>query len=326
MFRNTLILILPVVAFLVLSSTFNANAGFFIVVPTANGGAEGINDNGFPFNCGSFSLTSQRYQQLYASSQFFSLSCFITEIKFRQDGPEGTTFGPTIIPNTTIELSTSEHDVSNMSATFASNIGGDVVTVFSGDLTLSSSIVCGAGPCNPFDIGIQLQQGFPYDPSKGDLLLDVRIPQCVVTSQQDAVSSSSVVGRAVVNDDINATDADFVTSSSGLVTVFICGEPPPTPTPEPTGACCTGENNETCTPDVIECGCVGEFFQDTSCEPNPCIEPPPLTPTPTPEPTPPPPVQTIIIPTMGQWGMIIATILLGFFAIRMLRNRKDSEI
>jgi len=38
-----------------------------------------------------------------------------------------------------------------------------------------------------------------------------------------------------------------------------------------------------------------------------------------------PPVQTIIIPTMGQWGMIFATVLLGFFAIRMLRNRKDSE-
>jgi len=37
------------------------------------------------------------------------------------------------------------------------------------------------------------------------------------------------------------------------------------------------------------------------------------------------PVPTVGVPTMGQWGMIIATILLGFFAVRMLRNRKDSE-
>ncbi len=30
------------------------------------------------------------------------------------------------------------------------------------------------------------------------------------------------------------------------------------------------------------------------------------------------------IPTMGQWGMIIATILLGFFAIAALRKRTES--
>jgi len=41
--------------------------------------------------------------------------------------------------------------------------------------------------------------------------------------------------------------------------------------------------------------------------------------TPTPEPI-------VIIPTMGQWGMIIATILLGFFAIIRLRRIKDSEL
>jgi len=39
----------------------------------------------------------------------------------------------------------------------------------------------------------------------------------------------------------------------------------------------------------------------------------------------PPSGPIVIIPTMGQWGMIMATILIGFFAIRMLRNRKDSE-
>ena len=32
----------------------------------------------------------------------------------------------------------------------------------------------------------------------------------------------------------------------------------------------------------------------------------------------------VIIPTMGQWGMIIATILLGFFAIAALRRRTES--
>ncbi|HSG30320.1 MAG TPA: IPTL-CTERM sorting domain-containing protein [Thermodesulfobacteriota bacterium] len=33
-----------------------------------------------------------------------------------------------------------------------------------------------------------------------------------------------------------------------------------------------------------------------------------------------------IIPTMGQWGIVIATILLGFFAVIRLRRVKDSEL
>jgi len=38
------------------------------------------------------------------------------------------------------------------------------------------------------------------------------------------------------------------------------------------------------------------------------------------------PVGITIIPTLGQWGMILASIVLGFFAILRLRSRKDSEI
>jgi len=41
---------------------------------------------------------------------------------------------------------------------------------------------------------------------------------------------------------------------------------------------------------------------------------------PTPEP---PSGPIVIIPTMGEWGMIIATILLGFFAIVALRRRES---
>jgi len=35
---------------------------------------------------------------------------------------------------------------------------------------------------------------------------------------------------------------------------------------------------------------------------------------------------TVIIPTMGQWGMVIASVILGFFAIIRLRRIKDSEL
>ena len=38
----------------------------------------------------------------------------------------------------------------------------------------------------------------------------------------------------------------------------------------------------------------------------------------------PPSGPIVIIPTMGQWGMIIATIFLGFFAVFALRRRTES--
>jgi len=315
MFRNTLVLMLSVLTFLVLASTFNANA---VVVPNATGGFEGNSTNILPFNCGDSILVSHRYQQLYASSEFPQESCFITAVLFRQDGPAGEIFGPTIVPNTTIELSTSLNNVTNMSFTFADNVGGDVVTVFSGALSLTSSTVCGAGPCNPFDIFIDLQQGFPYDPSSGDLLLDVRIPQCVITSRMDAVSGSSVMARAFTLAG-DPTDVDDPVADNrvlagedlvqGLVTQFVCGEPP-------TGACCEEfEVTDVC--EVLtedECGEGGGTYigDGVSCEPNPCVEEGP------------PSGPIAIIPTMGQWGMIIASVILGFFAIIALRKRTES--
>jgi len=43
-------------------------------------------------------------------------------------------------------------------------------------------------------------------------------------------------------------------------------------------------------------------------------------------PSAPPSGPIAIIPTMGQWGMIIASVILGFFAIIRLRRIKDSEL
>jgi len=139
-------LLILFLSMLIIYNPNNANAGSTIVVPNANEAANGNAGNAFPFNCGNFDNTSQRYQQMYASSEFEVDSCFITEIRLD--------FGPTEIPNITIQLSTSSNNVTNMSSTFADNIGSDVVTVFSDDLTLSSS--CGATPC-PFDQVIPLE-------------------------------------------------------------------------------------------------------------------------------------------------------------------------
>ena len=40
----------------------------------------------------------------------------------------------------------------------------------------------------------------------------------------------------------------------------------------------------------------------------------------------PPSGPVVVIPTMGQWGMVIASVILGFFAIIRLRRIKDLEL
>jgi len=101
--------------------------------------------------------------------------------------------------------------------------------------------------------------------------------------------------------------------------------------PDPIPDCCDADvdcaDEDECTIDVCESpgeegGCAEPVFDEEDdfcfCRENPddidrgCAEAP---------------IETgpvVIIPTMGQWGMIIATIILGFFAVYALRRRTES--
>ena len=74
------------------------------------------------------------------------------------------------------------------------------------------------------------------------------------------------------------------------------------------GACCIGPNE--CV--VMEAqGCDGDSVflgEDTVCEENSCGSDP---------------GHTVIVPTMGQWGIIIAAIFIGFFAVFRLKIRSQ---
>jgi len=56
-----------------------------LVVPGANTGTEGNDNNGFPFNLASFDQTSMRFQQVYSASEFPG-AILISGIDFRPDG------------------------------------------------------------------------------------------------------------------------------------------------------------------------------------------------------------------------------------------------
>jgi hypothetical protein len=186
-----------------------------VVVPNAQTNVEGNSANILPFGC-VVTSASMRYQQVYLGPEVGNGT--ITEIRFRQDAPAVVPFGPNTINGVTIALSSTSAAPDGLSTTFANNIGADVTTVFSGNLTLSSA-ACGAGPC-PFDIVIPLQTTFPFNGGSGpNLLLDVTIPSCVTTTPFDA---QNTIGDSVSR--ANATNSGSSTATTvdslGLVTQF----------------------------------------------------------------------------------------------------------
>ena len=186
-----------------------------IVVPNSLANSQGNSNNGFPFSCGPGSM---RYQQVYLGSQF-PQSALIDKISFRLNNLVGGIifgFGPDVFPNIIIELSTTQAQPNALSATFADNVGPDVQTVYSGNLSLSAPD-CDTQPC-PFDVMIPLQIPFLFDPENGNLLLDVRVPVCQNIPNFDAADNfPTIISRAV--GDINDDEADFL-DTTGLVTQF----------------------------------------------------------------------------------------------------------
>jgi hypothetical protein len=69
----------------------NVASAAVIVVPNSLAAVEGNVSNGFPFNIGDSGLPSQRYQQVFAASEFLSLAGphFITQIAFRPNATFG---------------------------------------------------------------------------------------------------------------------------------------------------------------------------------------------------------------------------------------------
>jgi hypothetical protein len=138
------------------------------VVPGADSGVETNDGNAYPFSF----VSTMRYQQIYSASQL-AAGGTISSIQFRRVGWQGGPFTATPI-NLNISLAYAATTVATASQTFADNIGtGGLVNVYSGSLVLAST----APEQTPeaFDVIINLMHNFTYDPTKGDLLLDISV-------------------------------------------------------------------------------------------------------------------------------------------------------
>jgi hypothetical protein len=188
-----------------------------VVVPNANATTEGNGNNSSPFDCGND--IAMRYQQVYAGAQVGPGS--ISQLAFRD-----ATFSSTVIPNVTITLSTTTKAVTGLDTTFANNVGSDVTTVYSGDLTLSAPAYTTAP--GPFSSVIDLQRVFAFNPAGGNLLLDVTIPTCENTGANydaDFLGAANAVMARMEHfgSSTSATGGGDGTLFGGLVTQFTFG-------------------------------------------------------------------------------------------------------
>ena len=222
------------VCLIVLGSCVLAHGSpLYIVAPNGLTGTEGNIDNSYPFSV----AETMRYQQVYAASQFVSISGgeMITGIAFRPDAVYGYAFAHTIA-NIQIDLSTTTAGPGSLSLTFANNVGANDTTVFNGTLMLSSAFTGPAGGPKNFDIVIPLTTPFYYNPAAGNMLMDIRNfsggnSGGNLIAQLDATSTDPTLVGRVWAFDASATSApdSFDKDTMGLVTQFTA-----TPVPEPT--------------------------------------------------------------------------------------------
>jgi hypothetical protein len=119
---------------------------------------------------------SQRLQQVIgASGLALPGPVLINAVAYR--GATTNVLSPytATIENLLVNMSTTSRNVDALSTTFTENTGPDETTVFSGSITLGSAGFVNPAPVpRPFELIINFSKPFYYDPSKGNLLLDIR--------------------------------------------------------------------------------------------------------------------------------------------------------
>jgi hypothetical protein len=134
-----------------------ANASFASPIVIGSGAGPA---NLFPFS----STYRGEYQQVYAATAFLG-PLDIAEVAFASD-PNPSGVAKMLLETFTVSLGTTSSTPSSPGS-FASNKGADFTQVFSGKIV---SILRKDGS---FDFVINFSQTFAYDPSQGNLLLDV---------------------------------------------------------------------------------------------------------------------------------------------------------
>lgn len=159
-----------------------------------------------------------RLLYIYDASQFAELSgpALLTAYTFRHDIDPGPS-GPRTV-EAQIYASTTTRPVTGLSTVFDDNIGPNNTLVFSGTLTWQTANLPGAGNTRQFDIVNQLMTPFLYDPSAGNLALDLRYISTSGSAVRFDADTSPTINRLIGLGSATATTGAIL--GSGLVTQF----------------------------------------------------------------------------------------------------------
>lgn len=183
-----------------------------------------------PFGLENLNVPSCRYQQVYSFGDALPGGGTITEIIFRSDRNVGHAF-TTLLPDVQINMSLTPRGPDQLSTSFSENLGMREQTVHGrGRLVLSSS-----GPGIP-DTTIVLQNPYFYNPTEGNLLLEVLnfsqtpFPPDPMNQAGPLDAENNAFGPDTVSRVFayNANATSGIADSIGLVTFFRI-----TPIPEP---------------------------------------------------------------------------------------------
>ena len=204
-----------------------------VVIPNAQTSVEANESNAFPFGRTLTSKDPYRYQQVYNASGFGEQAAPITidEIRFR---PDSNNFFATAITVQSVQvwLSTTDAVADELdNVTFDNNIGTGASLVHSGELIWPMPTIT-AEP-RPFELVIRVRPRFEYDPSAGNLLLEVynnsaSFPVGYTLDLEEAVDETSrVVETVIPGTNTHEIAAIPAGTSRGLVTQFVYNTPEP---------------------------------------------------------------------------------------------------
>lgn len=188
-----------------------APAAAATIIPILDETTEGNLLQSFPFG----SSGPVVYQQIYAGSDFGPDPLWLAAVSFRLDaGSAGV--ASTVLPDISVLVSTLP--AFGLSGDLTANRGTDLTTVFDGDLTVSSA---GGGRPNAFDITIDFDSPWTFDPSAGSLVVEIRTGGATTLAPLDAQMYGDASGSVIRALGIGlGAETGTVKARTGLVTAF----------------------------------------------------------------------------------------------------------
>lgn len=194
-----------------------------IVTPAATENVDGNINNVAPFS--DFARYT-RYQQIFAATDFAKVGgvARLTALSFRPDAamPRAGSYAF----SGALSLSTTSKGESGLLSNLSANVGSDAMTVFSGETTLTTASTLLGNGTYAFDFTFDFSTPFFYDPSKGNLLLDITF---VANPSTPVILDASFVAGDGTSRAYHSSDRGFNSDTAGLVARFEV-----TAVPEPT--------------------------------------------------------------------------------------------